>query len=167
MAKNIMFVFIGKPGAGKTTLIKKFRPNAHIIDVLSFVKTYEINGMIPEEKTLLAYNDMYNSFDIIKDKTILLELGTNYPELNIAQLEKMQNKYKVVIYLCNASVETCRKRANTRGRQIDTEALERRLNRNFPLSHLKLLENNSLKYIMLNMETTLEENIKIINKFWR
>jgi dephospho-CoA kinase len=162
MARNRLIVFIGKPGACKSTLIANIFSSYKFVDVLPFVKFFETNGVIPEEKTLIAYHKMYQSIDKIKDQNVVLEIGTNYPELNVSNLEKLQQEYDIFLFLCEASKETCRARVDQRVGDFNPEALDRRLARDFPKSHLAILKKADLSYTILNMEEPMENNIKII-----
>ncbi|MCU0679743.1 MAG: ATP-binding protein [Planctomycetes bacterium] len=49
-----------------------------------------------------------------------------------------------------------------RNRYFDLKALERRLLRDFPNSHLNLLKENGLDFKILNTENNVVQNIKII-----
>ena len=64
MSKKKLLVFIGKPGSGKTTLIQKIFPDQKIVDVLPFVLAYKVGGILPEEKTIEGYRDMYKYLNI-------------------------------------------------------------------------------------------------------
>lgn len=164
MVKNKLVVFIGKPGVGKTTLIKKIILNYKFIDVFPFIRSFEVNGVVPEEKTLTAYEKMYQYIDRTKNENIVLEIGTNHPELNVTNLEKLQKQYNVYLFLCQASNEICRQRANQRGIEFNIDALNRRLARDFPKSHLDFIKKTNLSYTILNMEEPIEKNINIINQ---
>lgn len=150
--KNKGYIFIGKPGVGKTTLIKKMFGNKEFFDVMAFVKKYEIEGIVPEEKTLDGYRDMYKDIAKKNLNPFILELGTNYPELNIKELKRLSTIYDIKIFLLDASKETCRKRTLLRKRHFDKIALERRLNRDFPKTYLDLLQNENLDCVVINME---------------
>ncbi|MDD5342108.1 MAG: AAA family ATPase [Patescibacteria group bacterium] len=152
-----LLVFIGKPGVGKTTLINKVFPDQKIIDVQPYVWSYKVNGRVPEEKTLNAYQDMYRHLESLNDALVILELGTNHAEFNIKELKKLSQQFEVRVYLCTASVETCRARIKIRARGDDMEAMERRLQRDFPDEHIKQLKSAGLEYITLDMESPLSE----------
>jgi hypothetical protein len=109
--KNKLFVFAGKPGVGKTTVIKSLFPDEKIIDILPFVMQFQIDGDVPEEKTFLGYQAMYQHIAQHGDDLNVVEIGTNYPVLNISELQKLNQKYQVKIFLCDAAKETLRARA--------------------------------------------------------
>ena len=162
-----IFVFIGKPGVGKTTLIDNIFNDYKKIDVMPYVRNYldkNTPGLIPEHKTIQGYKDMYDALRKIKAKEIVVELGTNHPTVNIDELKKLSQNYQVYLFLCTASIKTCHTRATSRNRFIDPDSLEKRLRRDFPNSYLKLLQNTDLNYNQINTEKPLEENIKIIEK---
>ena len=95
------------------------------------------------------------SFLVSQKHDVIVELGTNHPEINIQELEKINQQYPVYLFLCVASVEICRERALSRKRYFDPEALERRLHRDFPASYIAFLEKSSLAYFTLYMEQSL------------
>ena len=163
MSKPKLIVFIGKPGSGKTTLIKKVYPGCHIVDVLPFVLAYEIDGALPEDRNLDGYKDMYKHLMELDKEKIILELGTNHPEYNVEQLKSLQEKYQVIILLCEASIETCRQRINSREREMDPETVERRLQRDFPNLYLQLLKGTSLPYVVVDMEKSLDDNVNFVS----
>lgn len=163
--KSKIFVFIGKPGCGKTTLISHVFSKGEIIDVLPFVKAFEKNGIVPERKTRLAYHKMYDSIKQIKKFPLIIEIGTNHAELNIKELAKLRNNYKLEIFLCDAKIDVCRERAIKRGRNFDKLALERRLRRNFPKTHIDILKKENITYHMVDMEREIDKNISIIKKY--
>jgi len=160
-----LFVFLGKPGVGKTTLIQAALPTCRRVDVRPFVRSYEIGGVVPEEKTLAGYQDMYRYVGGLNEPVVVLELGTNHPEFNVQQLLQLQQKRDIHLFLCTASVETCRQRMNGRNFQDDAEAMERRLLRDFPNTYLQLLHQTSLHYHLIDLEQPLEETNKIIRAY--
>jgi len=163
-----LLVFIGKPGAGKSTLIDLALYKYNRIDVMPFVKKYEENEKVPEEKTVVAYHDMYNFLKTelqSNKRNIVLELGTNHADLNINELKSLNENFRLVIFLCDAPIDVCRDRVKKRTHIIDDVALELRLQRNFPESHLDLLKNTSIKYVSLNMERPLNENVDELFKY--
>jgi dephospho-CoA kinase len=159
---NKLLVFTGKPGVGKTTLISAAFPDKKVIDVRPFVIAYRVNNIVPEEKTIDGYKDMYKHLADLNDPLLILELGTNHPELNISELKKLSNTRDIHLFLCNADTNTCRERMIQRNRGDNMEAMERRLKKDFPNSHLSLLENSQLRHTILNMEQELDENTSIV-----
>ena len=156
-------VFIGKPGAGKTTLITAAFPNQRILDILPFHKEFWLpGGNIQEEKLILAYQKMYQHLKSIEPCDTILELGTNYPEFNISALDNLQKDYQITIYLCVASEPTCWQRARQRGLEHSMEAFNVRMARDFPRSHEQLLAGTSLNYTTLDMEQPLEATVAAI-----
>ncbi|MDD5566865.1 MAG: AAA family ATPase [Patescibacteria group bacterium] len=162
MPDKRLLVFIGKPGVGKTTLINKVFPDQKIIDVQPYVWSYKVNGRVPEEKTLIAYQDMYRHLEALNDALVILELGTNHAEFNTKELKKLSQQFEVRVYLCTASVETCRARIKIRARGDDMEAMERRLQRDFPDEHIKLLESMGMGYITLDMEKSIPKLQRLV-----
>ncbi|MDD2656129.1 MAG: AAA family ATPase [Patescibacteria group bacterium] len=167
---NNLFVFVGKPGVGKSTLIKNIFPNDFVVDVLPFVLAYG-NGnssAVPEEKTILGYQDMYEKMreTYLKDKgQIILELGTSHTGYNLQELNKINDDYRVTIFLCVAPNEVCKERALKRSRDMDVVKLEARLERDFPDSYLNILENLKIDYYLIDTALNLEENILKIKQY--
>jgi predicted kinase len=160
-----LIVFIGKPGAGKSTLINSFFPGHEVIDVLPYIMRHKKKGKVPEAQTIHAYREMYLHIGDQKSKgDLVLELGTNHPELNAEELERLKGKFNLKIFLCDAPKHVCRSRAIKRGRKFDKKALELRLERDFPNSHAKILKENEIKFDILDMTRPLEENIKEVEK---
>ena len=162
--KNQLLVFIGKPGVGKTTLLKELYPDSRIIDVKTFVLAYEKDGQVPEEKTEQAYHDMYSRISDQTDDFLVLEMGTNHPNVNVDELKKLSTNWNIFIYICIASVDTLKKRIIARPEDNDMAAMERRLHRDFPATHLSLLERANLSYFILDMEQPMTDNIILVKQ---
>jgi len=163
--KKRLFVFIGKPGVGKTTLMRKLFLGDQIVNVLPYVKAYEIDGKVPEGKTLDGYKDMYKALQKIEKDLLVVEFGANHEEFNVKELEKLSAKYDITIFLCDAPVNICRERARKREREFDEKALEKRLQKDFPNIYLQALKNSELKYEVLNMEKDIEENVNYLKTY--
>lgn len=158
-----LIVFIGKPGVGKTTLIESVFSDSAKIDVMHFVKKYEQNGIVSEEKTILGYQEMYKHLEQLKsNQDIVLELGTNHAGLNIKKLLSLSQSFSILIFLCVAPIDVCRDRAINRDRYFQQDALEKRLLRNFPESHKELLNHRELQSIELNTSQNIPSNISKI-----
>lgn len=160
-----LFVFFGKPGVGKTTLIQAALPTYRRVDVRPFVRAYGVSGVMPEEKTLIGYQDMYRYLGGLNEQVVVLELGTNHPEFNVQQLVQLQPKRDIHLFLCTASVETCRQRMRGRIFRDDAEAMERRLQRDFPNAYLQLLRQTSLHYHLIDLEQPLEQTNRIVREY--
>ena len=156
----MIHVFIGKPGVGKSTLIREAFPGEKIRDVRPYIRAFEKDGKVPEEKTLEGYENFYLDLENAPAENLVVELGTNHPEFNIGKLSILAGKKGARVFLCDASVDTCRSRAETRGIYMDKEELERRLARNFPETHIGLLKRAGVPYFVLNMEKTLGEALE-------
>lgn len=164
MEKGKLFVFAGRPGVGKTTIIKELFSKETIVDVWPFVEVWRVEGKVLEEKTIVAYQNMYYYLIGIKKPRVILEIGTNHPELNISELEKLQNDYEIKIFLCHASKESCYQRALQRGMRHDTQAFKLRMKRDFPNTFIKLLKQTSLSYEVVDMNKPLEDTIILFNQ---
>jgi len=164
MKKGKLFVFAGRPGAGKTTIIKKLFFQETIVDVLPFVEKFRVEGKVIEEKTIVAYQNMYCYLVNIKKPKVILEIGTNHPELNISELTKLQDNYEIKIFLCHTSKESCYQRARQRGMRHDAQAFEIRMRRDFPNTFIKLLKQTSLSYKVVDMNKSLEDTIILFNQ---
>ena len=153
MAENQLLVFIGKPGAGKTTLICAAFPDETFVDVMPFLETFQMpDGSYKEDDVLRAYKHMYEYLETVKDPFIILELGTGYPEFNIERLKHLKESYNVLVYLCLASEATCWARAHERGMRHSKEGFARRMARDFPMTH------KQLSWIQPSNATTLGMN---------
>lgn len=162
--KNKLFIFAGKPGVGKTTIIKKiFSKNIHV-DILSFIDNFKVNDKVPEEKTIIAYKNMYKHLTELEEPKVVLEIGTNHPELNISEIKKLKDKYEIQIFLCDAFKKKCFERTIERNREIDKEALKIRLERDFPNTFAKLLRKTSLSYNIVDMNKSLKDTVLSFNE---
>jgi len=161
MSKPKIYVFIGKPGVGKTTLIKKVLPNIKYIDVKSYIVPHVINDKWPEEKTLDCYKKMYEDINQVNED-LILEIGTNHAEFNVSQLERLQKMFQVVVILCILSIEENRKRYIERDEVFDLPAFEKRLKKKFPELHLPLIVKSKLPYFLLEMGPPFEEIQKVL-----
>ncbi len=163
-SKSKLIVFAGKPGVGKTTIIQRLFKNATIVDVQTFVMVHvDEFPIVPKEKNIFGYKAMYKHIATLKKSVVVVEIGTSHPGFNIRQLEKLQNRYKISLFLCDASVETCRIRSLARKLNFDGKWIESRLQRNFPGSFLNILKDTNLDYKIINTEGNLKKVVKNIN----
>ena len=164
--KDKLYVFAGKPGVGKTTTISKLFPGKKIVDVLSFIEVFRIaeSQIIPEEKTIIAYQNMYEHLATINEPEVVLEIGTNHPELNIAELNKLNKRYDILIFLCDLDKETCYARAVERGMRHSKEAFEARMKRDFPNTFIQLISQTPMTYEVVEMNGTLPETVEKFHK---
>jgi uridine kinase len=163
-SKSKLIVFAGKPGVGKTTIIQRLFKNATIVDVQTFVMVHvDEFPIVPKEKNIFGYKTMYKHIATLKKPVVVVEIGTSHPGFNIRQLEKLQNRYKISLFLCDASVETCRIRSLARKLNFDGKWIESRLQRNFPGSFLNILKDTNLDYKIINTEGNLKKVVKNIN----
>lgn len=161
MSKPKLFVFIGKPGVGKTTLIKHAFSDQKFFDVKPYIVPHVKNDKWPEDKTLACYRQMYR--DIEKtNEDIVLEIGTNHAEFNINHLAKLQSKFEIIVVLCDLTNEETRKRHLQRDKNYDMESFERRIKRDFPGLHIILLQKTDLPYFVINMGPSTEQINKIL-----
>lgn len=163
---NITF-FFGKPASGKSTIIDLLlleKPDIKVIDVFSYIEKFiEKDGRILEENTKKAYTTLFEDLNnISKEDSVIIELGTNHSNIVSYELEKIFPKHHVNIFLCETSIETCRKRESARLRTMDQTAFEIRLNRDFPNSHIIFLKDKNLPYRILNMENEPNFNLNIV-----
>ncbi len=164
MQKKKLVIFFGKPGAGKSTLITETFLDNKVVDVKPFVLAYKKNDVLPEEKTLNGYKDMYKALTDMEDDLIVVELGTNHEAYNIERLQDLASERQIFIFLCTASVETLRQRIQLRDEKINPEALERRLERDFPGQYITLLEEAGMHYVLLDMEQPWTDNLILVHQ---
>ena len=159
----LLLVFIGKPAIGKTTLIRHVFPGAEVIDVKSFVRSYRVQGHVPEIDTARGYEDMYNYISSLKGPCIL-ELGTGHAEMNTLKLRGASDRFHVVAIFCEASEETCKRRLDERGDPYDHEAMLSRIARVFPAEHIGLFSKYKVEYFKMNMEGSLTDSANILTQ---
>jgi predicted kinase len=160
-----LIVFIGKPGAGKSTLINSLFSGCEVVDVLPYVLKHKQKGKVPEAQTIHAYREMYEHIggDELRGD-LVLELGTNHPELNVEELGKLEKKFNLRIFLCDAPKNVCRERAIKRGREFNKESLELRLRRDFPASHIKLFKEKEIVFDIIDMTRPVKKIANEIKK---
>lgn len=168
---NHLIVLFGHVGCGKTTLIKRFleqNENFVSLDVFDYIKKYkDKTGHIEPEKTLVAYNELYNKLSTVKDN-IILELGTNHGKLNIENLSRLSNNFSAKIIFCLLDTKICIKRVIARGKinpveKIHKKDLLAKFKRRFPEEQMNLAKEHDLSYITLDMSLPLEKKLEIID----
>ena len=162
--KRKLLVFAGKPGVGKSTIIKRLFPELHVVDVEPFVMEFQVNGFINEDKTLLGYQNMYAHITQIDQPIVVLEIGTNHPDFNVQSLHALTKTHDVRLFLCEASRETCTARANERGLLHSKEGFERRMARDFPNTFLNCLRDVPVPHVVINFEGPLEETAQKVKE---
>ncbi len=155
---------MGKPGAGKTTLITELFPGHTIMDVRPYVTAFLVNGVLPEEKTIQGYHDMYAALETVPDDIVILELGTNHEQLNVQKLAEFAQHCDVRVFICTASVDTLRQRVTRRPIYDDMAAMERRFAREFPNSHLPLFAAAGIEPYFLDMEQPMTDNAILVRQ---
>ncbi len=92
-----MLVFISRPGAGKSYLIRRFLDkwsDFKLVNVFQYIKAVKDKyGRMPEVLNIEAYRKVYQDV-VLKKGNIILELGTNYPEFNIEQLAGLSSTFQ-------------------------------------------------------------------------
>ncbi len=161
--KPKLFVFIGKPGAGKSTIIRKLFPRREVVDVAPFVLKTKRRGAVSDSNSLRGYRNMYQEF--WKKKTIrALEIGTGFPAFNVRQLKKMTAKFDITVFLLDVSSAIALTRVKRRATLFDTEALQRRLTRRFPEKHKLFLDNIGLPNRVIQTDRPLSITIQAFKK---
>ncbi len=161
-----LLVFIGKPGAGKTTLMTELFPELPILDVADFIYSHMKDGRWPEHKTFEGYEEMYTALEC-QDGLTLLELGTNHAQYNIDQLARLKKDWDIRLFVCTASVDTMRHRVENRPGYTDMESIEARWKRDFPNSHLPLFEQIGIEPYFLDMEQPMSDNVILVRQALR
>ncbi|MBU1131619.1 hypothetical protein KJ840_05815 [Patescibacteria group bacterium] len=166
---NKILVLIGRPGAGKSYLTKKFiknHQNFTPIDVWMYIKPLQTNKGVPEDKILDRYKLMYKEIEGMPSD-ILLEIGTNYFEYNIKKLYQLSLKKKVYPIFCLLDTAICRQRCINRTKRGEQEhkrrrALEIRFKKIFPDNHKKFADKLGLTYFEMDMLKPLNIRIKYL-----
>jgi broad-specificity NMP kinase len=156
-SKNRLLVLAGKPGVGKSSIIKKIGAGWTVIDVWHFlVPLIESGEVPPEEKNIIAYTSLYEYLTALDTPRVILELGTNYPELNASSLVELSTRYEIDILLCHTSIDICRERLQGRGYRTQGEGIERRLQRDFPNTFLEHLRDTGLRHHLIDTSRAIE-----------
>jgi predicted kinase len=166
-----LLVLCGPIGCGKTTLIQNYLkqfPDCKFFDVFDYILKYkDATGHIDEPNTLRAYQEMYRDLGNSPAEKIVLELGTNWAELNIKNLKNLNATYKVNIIFCLLDKEECIRRSLARAqtdplRIINPTDLEKKFKRIFPDNHIKLTQDYQLPYLLLDMNIPQPEKLTIL-----
>ena len=156
--KRKLVVFVGKPGSGKSTLIQRVFPDKKAVDVFPFVIALHNGDQVTDEAAVRGYQEMYKHVAELSDDVVILELGTNHPELNVRELVALSRDTEVSIFLLDADKDVCRERVHARSLELwSDDGLERRLARDFPNTHLKLLEDSGLTYYVIDANKSIEQ----------
>jgi hypothetical protein len=165
MARPRLIIFAGKPGIGKTAIIDRIKDGYRVIDIWPFMIPYSDpqTGVPPEEKNIFGYQDMYKHIAGLEGEEVILEIGTNYPEVNVREMVQLAKRYDVQVLLCDAPVEVIRARGQGRGYRYNA-SFELRLKRDFPNAYISEFQKTSLAYAIVNMEGSFEETLVRIKK---
>ena len=171
---NKLIVLIGRPGCGKSTLVKEFlKENLGYtdIDVWTYIKVLQTEEGVPEDKIFDRYKLMYDEIELL-NQDIILEIGTNFFEFNINRLHQLSNTRNVYPVFCLLDTNICRERCLERKKRNsrqhkNMEALEIRLKKVFPDNHQKLADKLGLEYYELDMLKPMEERIKFLENLSR
>lgn len=160
-----LFVFFGKPGAGKSTIIHAALSNVPAYDVASIILTGHSHPIQPEVPWN-AYQQIY--LDILAQplRDRVMEMGTSYPEFNCAQLKKLTEYFSVRVWLCAAGIPTLQLRRKQKTIPFTEEAFEDRLHRDFPGPFQALVEQEGIAYTLLDTEQPLEQSVAIVKRAW-
>lgn len=167
-----LLVFLGFPGAGKTTLARAFikkHPKFRLIQVFDFMKGKLVGPageILDESYVLKAHDALYKSLVNINQPTIL-ELGTNYPRYNCKKLNRFVNKeIDLKIIFCLIDKKLCQQRMaeglakGERKVPMKKEVFTERIKRDFPRLYQTHCRNQKLPFYELNMEKGLVRNVK-------
>lgn len=160
MKKQKLYIFAGKPGSGKTTILKKLFPRARYVDILHFYNKVHVRGKILEKHTRKAYESLYASIDRMEDKVVVVEIGAKHPALSVRQIDRLQKRYDVRLFLCDASRTVCYERALERGMRHTPRQWAMRMRVNFPAVFLKRIARTAIPHHVVDMEQSLARTIK-------
>lgn len=153
----MLYVFIGKPGCGKTTILKHLGVKYH--DVLYHIKKYfDASGRMDEANTIKAYQELFAELKGLSNEKIFLELGTNHAEFVMKNIHELG--FETTIFFCLLNNEECLRRNKIGNNPMPEEPLMRRIIRVFPDEHLKYI--SGMKYYELDMGKNVEENLLVV-----
>ena len=161
-----IIVFTGKPGSGKSTLIKNsFHNNESMLDIIYFARKYAKDKILHPADEELAYREFHNEIEktLALNEFLILEFGTGCSELNFKKLMEWKNNHDIFIFLCDAPAGICLQRVSERGNEFDNDGLLTRVNLDFPDGYLKLW-NNNFSYQILDTTKPIPENTEIIKE---
>jgi len=142
-----LYVFIGKPGCGKTTVLKHLGVKYH--DVLSHIKKYfDASGRMDEANTIKSYQELFTELKGLSSENIFLELGTNHAEFVMKNIQELG--IDTTFFFCLLNNEECLRRNRIGNNPMLEEPLMRRIARVFPDEHLKHI--SGMKYYELDMD---------------
>ena len=152
-----LYVFIGKPGCGKTTVLKHLGVKYH--DVLSHIKKYfDASGRMDEANTIKSYQELFTELKGLSSENIFLELGTNHAEFVMKNIQELG--IDTTFFFCLLNNEECLRRNRIGNNPMLEEPLMRRIARVFPDEHLKHI--SGMKYYELDMDKNVEENVLVV-----
>ncbi len=159
---NKLYVFIGKPGCGKTTILKRL--GIRYYDILSHIKRYfDKNGRMDEANTIKAYQDLFAELKGLSEEKIFLELGTNHAQFVMENLRNLG--FETTLFFCLLNNEECLRRNRIGNNPMPEEPLMKRIARVFPDEHLKYI--SGMRYYEVDMGKSVEENCSFIAQLVR
>lgn len=167
---NHLIVLCGPVGSGKSTLAKAFlkqKPDFLFVDIFNFIKKYkDDNGHIEPAQSLEAHRDLYRHLQFI-NQNVLLEIGTNRPELNSNSIAALGVRFDINVLFCLLNAEICIKRvmdraAESNQRKISKRNLEEKFKRVFPDNHVKIARSLKLSHDSLDMSLGIDELVQIV-----
>lgn len=168
MTKRRLIVFAGKPGAGKSSIIKKISNGYRVVDVWDFHRpNLGSGGVPPKGKNILGYQAMYQHLATLHEPRIILELGTSNSDLNVRELSTLLPTYEIDILLCVASENTCLLRLKERGFLFDPETVPGRkeqMAKDFPNTFISELKQSPLRHHIISTEGDIDAVCQIIKE---
>lgn len=170
---NTLLVLAGLPGVGKTTLLKYWltsHPEFQKVDVFSFVRQYldDTGQATVPDYDIRGYRDLYAHLFTLTGH-VALEIGTNFPRLNMRMLRRLNHSgWNVIFVLCLLHRLDVRERHRKRGtadRDIPykEEYYSQRIHRNFPGSYIAMCAARKFPFHELDMTKRIEENSRALD----
>lgn len=167
--KPNLIVIIGRPGSGKSTLIKRWQPKRHgyrLHDVYPHMRrvAWIGQGRMDQTKTLEGYKALYVALAQERSQSIL-ELSINHPAFNLAQLARFSHRFTIKLFFLLRNTKQCfAYKKKQRGTTFDSKQLKTRMRWPFPGVHERLAKRFDLQHQRIYMSRGYPAAIRSIER---